>query len=96
MFYGPVGGAHCLLKWCFTGPTVTISHTHTHACAHYTVESVGDGRISGDEGEEKQDINAPLCSRMLQVTGMKQHSTFEHDRLFSRDHWAESGPLIPF
>lgn len=68
MFYGPVGGAHCLLKWCFTGPTVTITHTHTRMHVH-TIESVGDGRIPGDEGEEKQDINVPLRSCMLELTG---------------------------
>lgn len=32
MFYGPVGGAPCLLKWCFNGPneTMALTHTHTH------------------------------------------------------------------
>ena len=59
--YGPVGGAHCLLKWCFT-------HTHTHTNIH-AIELVGDGRIPEDEGEEKQHTNPLMCSRMLQLTG---------------------------
>lgn len=29
VFYGPVGGAHCLLKWCFNVPAVAMAVVYT-------------------------------------------------------------------
>lgn len=46
----------------------TYTPTHTHTCTR-TTEPVRGGRIPGDEGEEKQEVNAQMCSRMWQLTG---------------------------
>ncbi len=49
VFYGPVGGAHCLLKWCFNSPSVTTTLTHTiyRAC--------GRGREGEGVQEEEEE-----------------------------------------
>lgn len=44
VFYGPGGGAHCLLKWCFNSPAEAGALTHTHT------EAVVEGGNIGGEG----------------------------------------------
>lgn len=47
VFYGSVGGAHCLLKWSFSGQTVTEALAHT--------EAVGEGgKVAGKETHEEE------------------------------------------
>lgn len=63
VFYGAGGGAHCLLKWCFNGPSVTMAHTHTHTWSLWERE----GRLEEREykkrraEERKTDVNVCMC-----------------------------------
>lgn len=75
VFYGPVGGVHCLLKWCFNVPTVTMAVVYTkhRAC--------GRGRESwrrgsrrrttrgGRRGEKKTRHSCKDVFCMLQAAG---------------------------
>lgn len=100
MFYGPVGGAHCLLKWCFNGPTVTMAHTHTHT---QNTEPVGEGGNPGGEGvgEEKQEkerqqrrtrqtLMRECVLRVCKWQEISHFCTLGHDRTVCGEHSAQS------
>ena len=57
VFYGAVGGAHCLLKWCFDCPSLTKAQR---------TEPVGEGGQAG--GEERRNRPTWMCifTRMFQ------------------------------
>lgn len=70
VFYGPVGEAHCLLKWCFSCPNMTKAQ-HT--------EPVGEGGQAGGAGVQEEEEKGgeerrKRLTRMCVFTCMFQES----------------------
>ena len=102
--YGPVGGAHCLLKWCFTGPTVitALSHTHTHT---HSAQSLWEreGRLEetvsktreGRRGGERAGDNVWMCGStcLLHLAGIGFFCILEHNKFVWKEKHETPRPL---
>lgn len=88
VFYGPVGGAHCLLKWCFNVPAVTMAVVYTKHGAF------GRGRESWRRGSRRRTRGGRRDTDVWTCFARCKRQEINYQSRVREDHSADSESLF--
>lgn len=71
-FFGPVGGAQCLLKWCFNCPSMTMAHTINKRPVGAGGKALGEGVQEEKKGGEEKKADMDVLFYMHVAIGRNQ------------------------